>query len=168
MISISIGFLRPFFRKLNIQLNENNLKLLITYLRSFIADTLFKSLGLNLYSGKTRLFDFAKDNYDSALVYPSKEGAKNQEYDYQRKDYVIISKIKNGILTTKNSIPYVNEKFEDFQSEVTFNDWVKKFNKDFVEKTKVRQCEYYSPKQKHNFEQLFAPLYLVYLLFYPS
>ena len=126
---------RVFFRKLNIQLNENNLKLLITYLRSFIADTLFKSLGLNLYSGKTRLFDFAKDNYDSALVYPSKEGAKNQEYDYQRKDYVIISEIKNGILTTKNSIPYVNEKFEDFQSEVTFNDWVKKFNKDFVEKT---------------------------------
>ena len=127
---------RVFFRKLNIQLNESNLKLLITYLRSFIADTLFKSLALNLNgTGKTRLFDFTKDNYNSASIYPSKEGAKNQNYDYLIKDYVVISEIKDGVLIAKNSISYVNEKFEDFQSDTTFTDWVQKFNKDFVEKT---------------------------------
>lgn len=130
---------RVFFRKLNIQLNENNLKLLISYLRSFIAETLSKSLALNLYNSKTktRLFDLAKDNYDSALVYPSKEGAKNQDYDYQKKDYVIVSEIKNGVLTTKNTVTYVNEKFEDFNANTIFNDWVQKFNKEFVEKTLV-------------------------------
>jgi murein DD-endopeptidase MepM/ murein hydrolase activator NlpD/phosphatidylglycerophosphatase A len=125
---------RVFFRKLNIQLNEGNLKLLITYLRSFIAETLFKSIALNLYNGKTRLFDLTKDNYDSALIHPSKEGAKNQIYDHQKKKYIVISEIKNGVLIPKDSISYVNEKFEDFQSDIVFNDWVKKFNKDFVEK----------------------------------
>lgn len=127
---------RTFFRKLNIQLNENNLKLLISYLRSYIADTLYKANSLNLSFSKFLLFDYRRDDYNSASIYPNKEGAKNRVYDYNRKDFVTISEIKNGILTqVPNSIVYNLTTFDDLLSDIRFTEFIKKFNKDFVEKT---------------------------------
>lgn len=129
---------RTFFRKLNIQLNENNLKLLVTYLRTYIADTLYKANSLNLNFSKFLLFDDSKDGYDSALIYPNKEGAKNKVYDYNRKDWVTTSEIKNGVLASvQNSIVYSLTSFDDLLSDLRLTEFIKKFNKDFVEKTLI-------------------------------
>jgi hypothetical protein len=128
---------RTFFRKLNIQLNENNLKLLITYLRSYISSVLNKVNVLNVNkTTKDSLFNLVPAHSDEATIYPYKEGAKNTLYDYKKKAEVIISEVKNGVLvSTNNKIPYEVEVFEDLFANAEFNDWVKNFNKDFVEKT---------------------------------
>lgn len=129
---------RTFFRKLNIQLNENNIKLLMSYLRGYIADTLYKTNALNISNIKYFLFDYSKDNYDSASIYPTKEGAKNQVFDYNLKDWVTISEIKNGVLkSVNNPITYSVISFDELNSDTRFTDFIRKFNKDFVEKTLI-------------------------------
>jgi murein DD-endopeptidase MepM/ murein hydrolase activator NlpD len=128
---------RSFFRKLNIQLNENNLKLLITYLRSFISYTLSKSDVLNTVKEKSHyLFDIKKDTKNEDIIYPNKEGAVYSLYDYNKESQVIVTQIKNGVAEqTGNKITYKIKKFEDLSVDIRFNEWVKDFNKDFVEKT---------------------------------
>ena len=128
---------RTFFRKLNIQLNENNLKLLITYLRAFISNVLDKGNVLNLKKDKSYyLFDIKKDNRNEVTIFPKKEGAINALYDYNKKAEVIITQVKNGVSTqTGNKVIYNIETFDDLLVDLRFNDWIKTFNKDFVEKT---------------------------------
>ncbi len=128
---------RTFFRKLNIQLNENNLKLLITYLRSFISDVLYKNNVLNIKKEKSYyIFDVKNQNKNEVTIYPNKENAVNTLYDYNKKADVIITQIKNGVPTqTGNKVTYNIETFDDLGVDVIFNDWVKSFNKGFVEKT---------------------------------
>ena len=128
---------RTFFRELNIQLNENNLKLLITYLRAFISDVLYKGNVLNLKRDKSyHLFDIKKDNRNEVTIFPKKEGAINALYDYNKKAEVIITQVKNGVPTqTGDKVIYNIETFDDLLADIRFNDWIKTFNKDFVEKT---------------------------------
>ncbi len=128
---------RSFFRKLNIQLNENNLKLLITYLRSFISYTLAKSDVLNTVKGKSHyLFEIKKETKNEDVIYPNKEGAVYSLYDYNKEAQVIVMQIKNGVPEkTANVINYKITQFEDLSVDTRFNEWVKDFNKDFVEKT---------------------------------
>lgn len=126
---------RTFFRKLNIQLNENNLKLLLTYVRSFISDTLYKTNALSR-GNFDELFDNQSEIIQEATIYPYKEGAKNQIYEEKSKKFITISEIKNGVLVNTGNKPFYDvEKFEDLQVNLRFNEWIQRFNKEFVEKT---------------------------------
>ena len=126
---------RSFFRKLNIQLNENNLKLLVTYLRSFIYDTLYKKNALN-EPFDYELFNKDDEDFLEATIYPNKEGAKNEIYDYKKQAWVTVSEIKNGVLVaTGNKVTYDVNAFEDLEVDLRFNEWLKNFNKQFVDKT---------------------------------
>jgi len=125
---------RYFFSRLNIELNLGNLKLLVSYLRSYLMKTLVDN---GMITEDTPNYGFHRNrNLASDRGY---EGDRDTILDGKSGIYgttSIIAEIVNGVYTPTGYEPtYTINKFEDLNMGDNFDTWIKGFNKDTVDKT---------------------------------
>ena len=141
---------KTFFRGLNIELNEGNIQLLVTYVRNYIKYTLIKNSVLNtgnydkmITYGDPDIFGF--DEKD-VLRYGQKVlDATNSGYEGE-KDYIgnwynkpiVSGEIINGeYVAAKNldqSLLVYIDKFEQLDAVKYLNDYIKSINQDLTTK----------------------------------
>lgn len=123
---------RYFFSRLNIELNEGNLKLLVSYLRSYLISTL-----INNGIVTNKLPSWIKNTYlASDRGYEGDEDTILDGTSVDYNDRKVIAKIIDGIYTpTGYESTYTINKFEDLNMGDNFDTWIKGFNKDTVDKT---------------------------------
>jgi murein DD-endopeptidase MepM/ murein hydrolase activator NlpD len=122
---------RIFFSTLNIEITEGNLKLLLTYLKSYInnlGSPLVSSVGGYNIAGLKYIFN------RNATIFPSTDGYVDREYDGTIGNYIITNEIINGVFTKVGEVKYLYNNIDDLKPVEKLKEFIDYTNKNILTK----------------------------------
>lgn len=121
---------RIFFSTLNIEITEGNLKLLLTYLKSYINNL---SLGLVSVAG----FNVSGEKITlnrNATIFPSADGAVDKESDSTINADIITNKVIAGVFTKVGEVKYIFNTIDDLKPVDKLKEFIDYTNKNILTK----------------------------------
>jgi hypothetical protein len=122
---------RIFFSTLNIEITEGNLKLLLTYLKSYInnlGSPLVSSVGGYNIAGLKYIFN------RNATIFPSTDGYVDREYDGTVGKYIITNEIINGVFTKVGEVKYLYNNIDELKPVEKLEEFINYINKNILTK----------------------------------
>ena len=140
---------KNFFTLLNIELNEGNLKLLVSYLRDYIEYTIPSSEDRNGYS----VLNGSKEVTQKLMAsFRGNEGDQDTDiqYDISGSERLVLGEIVNGVYETVSTKNYLINAVSDLDMGGKFDEWVKTFN----EKTVNNTIKLFDSSMNHLYDRL--------------
>lgn len=119
---------RIFFSTLNIEITEGNLKLLLTYIKSYIINLDITNFIFKYSDGRTT---FGNKN---ATIFPSNDGAFDKERDYTTGNYIITNTIISGVFTKVGEVKYKFNTIDDLKPVEKLKEFIDYTNKNILTK----------------------------------
>jgi hypothetical protein len=119
---------RIFFSTLNIEITEGNLKLLLTYIKSYIINFNLTQLDLKYSDGRT----ISKNK--NATIFPSTEKAVDKERDYTLDQDIVTNKVINGVFTKVGEVKYLYNNIDELKPVEKLEEFINYINKNILTK----------------------------------